>query len=66
MLSDHFNQLITGDEGQDDACNGQHHVPGESFNHRKNARLKAGGLGAHLLGDIADLRVHIIKQPTEI
>ena len=49
MLSDHFNQLITGDEGQDDACNGQHHVPGESFNHRKNARLKAGGLGAHLL-----------------
>ncbi len=29
----------------------------------KHPRLKAGGLGAHLLGDIADLRVHIIEQP---
>ena len=66
VLGDHFDQLITGDEGQDDACNGQHHVPGEGFNHGEHSRLKAGGLGAHLLGDVADLRVHIIKQPAEI
>ena len=66
MLSDHLDQFITGDEGQDDACNGQHYVPGEGFDHCKNARLKAGGLGAHLLGDVADLGVHIIKQSAEI
>ena len=66
MLSNHLDQLITGDEGQDDACNGQHHVPGKGFNHGEHSRLKAGGLGAHLLGDIADLRVHIIEQPAEI
>ena len=36
------------------------------FDHRKNARFKAGGLSAHLLCDVADLRVHIIEQPAEI
>ena len=66
VLGDHLDQLITGDEGQDDACNGQHHVPGEGFNHCENARFKAGGLGAHLLGDIADLRVHIVEQAGKI
>ena len=66
MLSDHLDQFITGDEGQDDASNGQHHVPGEGFDHSEHSRLKAGGLGAHLLGDIADLRVHIVEQPAEI
>ena len=66
MLSDHFNQLITGDEGQDDACNGQHHIPGEGFDHCKHPWFKAGGLGAHLLCDVAHLRVHIIKQTAEI
>ncbi len=66
VLSDHLDQLITGDKSQDDARNGQHHVPGKGFDHCENARLKAGGLGAHLLGDIAHLRVHIIKQPAEI
>lgn len=66
MLSDHFNQLITGDEGQDDACNGQHHIPGEGFDHCKHPWLKAGGLGAHLLCDVANLRVHIVEQAAEI
>ena len=66
VLGDHLDQFITGDEGQDDACDGQHHIPGEGFDHGKHSRLKAGGLGAHLLGDIADLRVHIIEQPAEI
>ena len=66
MLGDHLNQFITGDEGQDDACNGQHYIPGEGFNHRKNARLKTGGLGAHLLGDVSHLRVHIIEQAGKI
>ena len=66
VLGDHLYQLVTGDEGQDDACNGQHHIPGEGFNHCKNARFKTGGLGAHLLGDVADLRVHIIEQAAEI
>ena len=61
VLGDHFDQLIAGNKGQDDACNGQHHVPGEGFDHRKNARLKAGGLGAHLLGDVAHLRVYIVE-----
>ena len=66
VLGDHLDQLVTGDEGQDDACNGQHHIPRKSFDHRKNARLKAGGFGAHLLGDIADLRVHIVEQAGKI
>ena len=66
VLGDHFDQLVAGDEGQDDACNGQHHIPGEGFDHCENARFKAGGLSAHLLGDIADLRVHIIEQAGEI
>ena len=66
VLGDHLDQLITGDEGQDDACNGQHHIPGEGFDHGENARFKAGGLGAHLLGDIADLRVHIVEQTGKV
>ena len=66
VLGDHFNQLVTGDEGQDDACNGQHHIPRKSFDHRKNARLKAGGLGAHLLCDVAHLRVYIVEQAGKI
>ena len=66
VLGDHLDQLVAGDKGQDDVCNGQHHIPGEGFDHCENARFKAGGLGAHLLSDIADLRVHIIKQSAEI
>ena len=66
VLGDHLNQLITGDEGQDDACNRQHHIPRKSFDHRKNARLKAGGFGAHLLCDVADLRVHIVEQAGKV
>ena len=66
MLGDHFDQLITGDEGQDDACNGQHHVPGEGFNHGEHSRLKAGGLGAHLLGNVSHLRVHIVEQTGKV
>ena len=62
VLGDHLDQLITGDEGQDDACNGQHHIPGEGFDHGEHSRLKTGGLGAHLLGDVAHLRVHIVEQ----
>ena len=66
MLSDHFNQLITGDEGQNHACNGQHHIPGEGFDHGEHSRFKAGGFSAHLLCDVAHLGIHIIKQPAEI
>ena len=66
MLGDHFDQLITGDEGQDDACNGQHHIPGEGFDHGEHSRLEAGGFGAHLLGDVADLRVHIVEQTGKV
>ena len=66
VLGDHLDEFITGDEGQDDARNGQHHVPGEGFDHGEHSRLKAGGLGAHLLGDIADLRVHIVEQPGKV
>ena len=53
-------------EGQDDACNGQHYVPGEGFDHCKNARFKTGGLGAHLLGDVSHLRVHIVEQTGKV
>ena len=66
VLGDHLNQLITGDEGQDDACDRQHHIPGEGFDHGEHSRLKAGGFGAHLLGDIADLRVHIVEQARQV
>ena len=66
MLSNHLDQLITGDEGQDDACNGQHHVPGEGFDHGEHSWLKTGGLGAHLLGDVSHLRVHIVEQTRKV
>ena len=66
VLSDHLDQLITGDKGQDDACNGQHYIPGEGFDHGEHSRLKTGGFGAHLLGDVAYLGVHIVEQPAEI
>jgi len=66
VLGDHLNQLITGDEGQDDACNRQHHVPGEGFDHGEHSRFKAGGLGAHLLGNVANLRVHIVEQTGKV
>ena len=66
VLGDHFDQLIAGDEGQDDSCNGQHHVPGEGFDHGEHSRLKAGGLGAHLLRNVSHLRVHIVEQAAEI
>ena len=32
----------------------------------ENARLKAGGLGAHLLCDVAHLRVHIVEQTGKV
>ena len=66
VLGDHLDEFITGNEGQDDACNGQHHIPREGFDHGKHPWLKAGGFGAHLLGDVADLRVHIIEQPGKV
>ena len=66
VLCDHLDQLITGDEGQNDACDGQHHIPGEGFDHSKNARFKTGWFGADLLGDAAHLGVHIIEQAAEI
>ena len=66
VLGDHLDEFITGDEGQDDACNGQHHIPREGFDHGEHSRLKTGGLGAHLLGDVAHLGVHIVEQPAEI
>ena len=66
VLGDHLDEFITSDEGQDDACNGQHHVPGQRFDHGEHPWLKAGGLGAHLLCDVAHLGVHIIKQAGEI
>ena len=66
VLGDHFNQLITGDEGQDDARNGQHHVPGKGFDHGEHSWLKAGGLGAHLLGNVSYLRVHIVEQTGKV
>ena len=66
VLGNHLDQFIAGDESQNDACNRQHHIPGEGFDHCENARFKAGGLGAHLLGDIADLRVHIVEQAGKI
>ena len=66
VLGDHLDQLVTGNEGQDDACNGQHHVPGEGFDHGEYPWLKAGGLGSRLLGDIVDLRVHIIEQAGQV
>ena len=66
VLGDHLDQLVAGNKGQDDACDGEHHVPGEGFDHGEHSRLKAGGLGAHLLGDVSHLRVHIVEQPAEV
>ena len=48
------------------ACNGQHHIPGEGFDHSENARFKTGWFGADLLCDVAHLGVDVIKQAGEI
>ena len=66
VLGDHLDEFITGDKGQDDARNGQHHIPGEGFDHGEHPWFKTGGLGAHLLGDVAHLGVHIVEQPAEV
>ena len=66
VLGDHLDQLVAGDEGQDDACNGQHHIPGEGFDHGEHPWFKVGGLGAHLLCNVSHLCVHIIKQPGKV
>ena len=66
MLYDELNQLIAGYKSQNHACNGQHYIAGEGFDHSKNARFKTGWFGADLLGDAAHLGVHIIKQVGEI
>ena len=66
VLGDHLDQLITGDEGQDDACNRQHHIPGEGFDHGEHSRLEGRWLGANLLGDVSHLRVHIVEQAGKV
>ena len=66
VLDDHLNQLITGDKGQNHACNGQHYIPGEGFNHGEHARFKTGWFGADLLCDAAHLRVDIVKRPLRL
>ena len=66
VFSNHLNQFIASNECQNHTCNGQHHIPGEGFDHSENARLKTGGLGAHLLCDVAHLSVHIIEQAGKI
>ena len=66
MLCDHLNQLITGNEGQNHACNGKHYIAGQCLDHGKNSRFKVGWFGADLLRDAAHLRVDIIKKAAEI
>ena len=66
VLGDHLNEFVTGNKGQDDACNGQHHIPGKGFDHGEHSWLKTGGLGAHLLGDVSHLRIHIVEQTGKV
>lgn len=66
MFCDHLNQFITGNEGQNDASNRQHHIAGQSLDHGENARLKIGWLCADLLCDAAHLCIDIIKQAGQI
>ena len=66
VLCDHLDQLITGDEGQNHACNGKHYVPGQRLDHSENARFKIGWFGADLLCDVAHLGVDVIKQAGKI
>ena len=66
VFSNHLNQFIASNEGQNHTCNGQHHIPGEGFDHGEHSRLKTGGLGAHLLGDVSHLRVHIVEQAGKV
>jgi len=66
VLGDHLDEFITGDEGQDDACNGQHHIAGKGFDHRKNARFKCRWSCADLLRNVTDLFVDCIEQPGQV
>ena len=66
MFCDHLNQFITGNEGQNHACNRQHHIAGQSLDHGENARFKTGWFGADLLCDVAHLGVDVIEQAGKI
>ena len=66
VFSNHLNQFIASNECQNHTCNGQHHIPGEGFDHSENARFKTGWFGADLLCDVAHLGVDVIKQAGEI
>jgi hypothetical protein len=66
VLCDELNQLIAGYKSQNHTCNGQHHIPGEGFDHSEHPWFKAGGLSAHLLCDVSHLRVHIVEQTRKV
>ena len=66
VLGNHLDQFVTGDKGQDDSGNGQNHIPGEGFDHRKDARFKGRWSSADLLCNVTDLLVDCIEQPGQV
>jgi len=66
VLGNHLDQFVTGDKGQDDSGNGQNHIPGEGFDHRKDARFKGRWSSADLLCNVTDLFVDCIEQPGQV
>ena len=66
VLGNYLDQFVTGDKGQDDSGNGQHHISGQRFDHRKNARFKGRWSCADLLGNVTDLFVDRIEQPGQV
>ena len=66
VVDDHLNQLVAGDEGQDQACNRDNHGFGNSPDHGEDPRRETRRGRPHLCRNIADLRVHRIEQSRQL
>lgn len=66
LFHDELDQLIAHDEGEDDTGDGNDDRFREAADHVENAAVPAGRRHAHLAGDLAHLRIDLLKQPGEI
>lgn len=66
VVDNHLNQLIAGNECQDQACNRDDDGFGDTLYHGKDARREVRRSHPHLSCNIADLCVYRIKQSRQL
>ena len=66
VVNDHLNQLVAGNECQDQACNRDNHLFGNIPDHGEDARRKVRRSRPHLRRNIANLSVYRIKQSRQL